>query len=151
MGNELAMFREWDEKRELDWELLKLPAHDSFRQYIIELNKQYLKKNALWELDHTYDGFKWVDCRSDNKCVFAYTRTGKKKTVFAVFNFSDKEATVMPELDGNFSLLLNTDWEQFGGNTPKSMKKTLVRTIPPFTGILYTYQKEDKQSGNLSK
>ena len=26
MGNELAMFREWDERREPDWELLELPC-----------------------------------------------------------------------------------------------------------------------------
>lgn len=78
MGNELAMFREWDEKREPDWDLLKMPAHDSFHRYIGELNRMYLKRKAVWELDHTYDGFKWVDCKCNNKCVFAYTRTGKK-------------------------------------------------------------------------
>ena len=30
MGNELGHFREWDEKRELDWNLLEYPMHDSF-------------------------------------------------------------------------------------------------------------------------
>ena len=141
MGNELAMFREWDEKREPDWELLKMPAHDSFHRYILELNKIYLKKASIWELDHAYDGFKWVDCKSDNKCVFAYTRTGKKNTVLAVFNFSDKEATIEPKLSGKVTMLLNTDWEMFGGRTAKSFKKSLVKTLPPFTGLLYTYPK----------
>ena len=61
MGNELAMFREWDERREPDWELLKIPAHDSFHRYIGELDRLYLKEKPLWALDHTYDGFKWVD------------------------------------------------------------------------------------------
>ncbi len=141
MGNELAMFREWNEKREPDWELLKMPAHDSFHRYILELNKIYLKKASIWELDHTYDGFKWVDCKSANKCVFAYTRTGKKNTVLAVFNFSDKEAKIEPELSGKVTMLLNTDWELFGGQTAKSALKTLVKTIPPFTGLLYSHQK----------
>ncbi len=139
MGNELAMFREWDEKREPDWKLLKMPAHDSFHQYILELNKIYLKKAAVWELDHTYDGFKWLDCKSDNKCVFAYTRTGKKNTVLAVFNFSDKESTIEPKLNGKVTMLLNTDWEMFGGRTDKSIKKSLVKTLPPFAGFLYSY------------
>ena len=142
MGNELAMFREWDEKREPDWELLKMPAHDSFHRYILELNKIYLKKASIWELDHTYDGFKWVECKSDNKCVFAYTRTGKKNTVLAVFNFSDKEATIEPKLSGKVTMLLNTDWEMFGGRTAKSFKKSLVNTIPPFTGLLYSYHEK---------
>lgn len=144
MGNELAMFREWDEKREPDWELLKMPAHDSFHQYILELNTLYLRRNALWELDYTYDGFKWVDCRSDNKCVFAYTRTGKRESVLVILNFSDKEATVAPELDGNVTILMNTDWEMFGGQTAKSIKKTICKTIPPFTGMLYSYKKIGK-------
>jgi len=69
MGNELAMFREWDEKREPDWDLLKLPAHDSFQRYIGELNCLYLNKKAIWALNHTYDGFKWTDCKSNNKCI----------------------------------------------------------------------------------
>ena len=137
MGNELAMFREWDEKREPDWDLLTLPSHDSFHYYIGELNRQYLKRQALWELDHTYDGFKWVDCHSDNPCVFAYTRTGKKKTMFAVFNFSDREATIAPELPGKLTMLLNTDWEEFGGKSRKIKKRTLPGSIPSFTGLLY--------------
>lgn len=109
MGNELAMFREWDEKRELDWDLLKVPAHSSFHSYIVELNSLYLKNTANWSLDHSYDGFKWVDCKSDNKCVFAYTRTDGKQTMLAIFNFSDKEASIAPEFDKNVTLLLNTD------------------------------------------
>ena len=35
MGNELAHFREWDEKRELDWDLLKYPFHDAFQTKIL--------------------------------------------------------------------------------------------------------------------
>ena len=33
MGNELGHFREWDEKKELDWGLMKYPFHDSFQKY----------------------------------------------------------------------------------------------------------------------
>lgn len=140
MGNKLAMFREWDEKRELDWELLKMPAHDSFHRYISELNSMYLKKSAIWELDHTYNGFKWVDCKCYNKCVFAYTRTGKKNSILVILNFSDKEVAIAPELKGKVTLLVNTDWELFGGKTIKSIKRTVPQTILPFTGFLFTYQ-----------
>lgn len=140
MGNELAMFREWDEKREPDWDILKMPAHDSFHCYIRVLNNMYLKKKATWTLDHTYDGFKWVDCKSNNKCVFGYTRTDGKQTLLMLLNFSDKEAAIEPKLDGSVTMLLNTDWEQFGGNTVKSLKRSLPQTIPAFTGILFTYR-----------
>ena len=135
MGNELAMFREWDESREPDWDILKKPEHNSFHKYILELNHVYLKNPALWELDHTYDGFKWVDCKTNNKCVFAYTRTDGNDTVLAVFNFSDREATISIDTAKKYRVLLHTNWEEYGGATPKALTP-LPDIIPPFTGIL---------------
>ena len=140
MGNELAMFREWDERREPDWDLLNMPAHDAFHRYITELNQIYLKKKALWKLDHTYDGFKWIDCKSENNCVFGYTRTDGKQMLLALFNFSDQDAAITPNLDGKVTLLLHTDWEPFGGRTPNSKKRTIATSIPAFSGILYSCQ-----------
>ena len=137
MGNELAMFREWDERREPDWELLKVPAHDSFHRYIGELNQLYLKKKGIWVLDHTYNGFKWVDCKSENKCVFGYTRTDGKQTLFVIFNFSDVKATIAPEVEGIATMILHTDWEAFGGNTRRSMKKSIEKQLPPYCGVFY--------------
>ena len=139
MGNEIAMFREWDEKREPDWDLLKMPAHDSFHRYMKELNRVYLEQNALWRLDHTYDGFKWIDCKSDNRCVFGYTRTDGAQRLLVLFNFSDKEAAIVPEMNENIITLLNTDWEIFGGKTPKLNIESLPKMLSPFTGMLYRY------------
>lgn len=135
MGNELAMFREWDESREPDWDILEKPEHSSFHKYILELNNVYLNNPALWELDHTYDGFKWVDCKTDNKCVFAYTRTDGNDTVLAVFNFSDREATISIDTAKKYRVLLHTNWEEYGGATPKALTP-LPDIIPPITGIL---------------
>lgn len=135
MGNELAMFREWDESREPDWDILEKPEHSSFHKYILELNNVYLNNPALWELDHTYDGFKWVDCKTDNKCVFAYTRTDGNDTVLAVFNFSDREATISIDTAKKYRVLLHTNWEEYGGATPKVLTP-LPNIVPPFTGIL---------------
>ena len=101
------------------------------------LNRLYLKKKSIWALDHTYDGFKWVDCKSENKCVFGYTRTDGKQTLLALFNFSDKKVTIAPELDGRATMLLHTDWEAFGGNTRRSVKRTMEKLLPPYCGILY--------------
>ena len=47
MGSEFAQLREWDEKREQDWDMLKYPLHDSFREYIRKLNHIYLENSAL--------------------------------------------------------------------------------------------------------
>ena len=136
MGNELAMFREWDETREPDWDLLKMPAHDSFHNYMAELNSIYARFPALWKLDSTYDGFKWVDSISDNKSVFSYIRTDGKQRLLIVLNFSDQEASINTGFVKGY-LLLNTDWDIYGGSQMKIHKRTIVDTIPPFSGIMY--------------
>ncbi len=47
MGNEIGQFREWDERREQDWDLGKYPIHDAFRRCMAELNRLYLSHAAL--------------------------------------------------------------------------------------------------------
>lgn len=136
MGNELAMFREWDETREPDWDLLKMPAHDSFHKYIIELNFLYVKSTALWKLDSTYDGFRRIESVSDNKCVFSYIRTDGKQQYMIVLNFSKQEATINTGFRKGY-LLLNTDWDVYGGSQIKSHKRTIAETIPPLSGFIY--------------
>ena len=79
----------------------------------------------------------WIDCKCNNKCVFGYTRTDRKQTLLAVFNFSDAEASIATELDGEVIMLLHTDWECFGGNTRRSMRKSIDKQLPPYCGILY--------------
>ncbi len=137
MGNEFAMFREWDETREADWDLLKMPAHDSFHLYIKELNSIYLKNKAIWALDHTYDGFKWVDCGCDNKCVFGYTRTDGKQTLLILLNFSDSEAAIAPQTNGKLTMLFNSDMERFGGKTAECEKTEPAASLPAFSAIIY--------------
>ena len=61
MGNEIGQFREWDEKREQDWNLLDFPIHEAFYHYMKELNHLYLDHPALWEKDFNRDGFTWLD------------------------------------------------------------------------------------------
>ena len=66
MGNEIGQFREWDEKREQDWDLLKYPNHDSFHQYMKALNKIYMKEPALSAWDDDPNGFAWILCGKEN-------------------------------------------------------------------------------------
>ena len=91
MGNELAHFREWDEKRQLDWELLSFPLHDGFHEFMKELNRIYLETPALWAGDYDRDGFAWADCHEEEKCVYAFLRTDGRQELLAIFNFSDRE------------------------------------------------------------
>ena len=145
MGNEIAQFREWDEKREQDWDILKYPKHDAFHRYIMELNQLYLNNPALYANDFAQDGFKWLDCHSDRDCVYSFIRKSDDQTLLAVFNFSDKTVDYILNADGITSLKIMIDSEasQFGGCSlkgiiPKISDGTVFFELPPFSGQLYT-------------
>jgi len=91
MGNEIGQLREWDEKREQDWDILQYPIHDAFHQFMKELNHFYMQHSALWEMDYEKKGFQWVDCHQEDKSIYAFLRSSEKENILAVFNFSDKE------------------------------------------------------------
>ena len=146
MGNEIAMFREWDEKREPDWELLKIPAHDAFLTYMTALNRLYEENSALWTYDHTYDGFKWLENIIDNKCIFGYTRTDGANTILVLLNFSDKTAAIKPKMKGSTAILLDTNWDIFGGDAPCVGPASLSSEISPYTGAVYLITNKIKEN-----
>ena len=88
MGNEIGHFREWDEKREQDWELLEYPAHREFHCFMKALNRFYLEHPAFWENDYDEDGFQWLECGTPDQCIYAFERRAHKERIVAVFNFS---------------------------------------------------------------
>ncbi len=129
MGNEIGQFREWDEKREQDWMLLGYPAHDSFHNYMMKLNEIYMSNDAFWKMDYEQDGFSWLDCHSESKCLYGIMRTGKESCVAALFNFSDqdrKEYTVKLPGKMKAEVLLYTDWEPYGGKTETGREKVKI-------------------------
>ena len=79
MGNEIAQFREWDEKREQDWGIIKYPEHDSFARYMKDLNFAYQNNPALYELDYEKDGF-YVETIIRKKRVFMFMREDVKNS-----------------------------------------------------------------------
>ncbi len=137
MGNEIGQFREWDEKREQDWNLREYPIHEAFYKYMKDLNNIYLKHTALSEWDYMDEGFKWLDCHQEWKCMYSILRTSSKEELVAIFNFSDREQEFYEEKISNANkakLLINSDWDCYGGGTKKSAK--IPDKLQPFSGIL---------------
>ncbi len=121
MGNEIGQLREWDEKRQQDWDMRKYPIHDSFYRFMCELNKLYLEYNALHD-DYSEDNFLWADCHSENEKVYAITRKSKSEELLAVFNFDgvSKKYTLPKEDTEVAELLINTDWERYSGRSKEN-------------------------------
>lgn len=145
MGNEIGQLREWDEKRQQDWELRQYPIHDGFYHYMHALNYTYLNHPALWAWDYKPEGFQWLDCHQEQKCIYALERRSEKECLAAIFNFSDqkqeKYTLTIPNASEVMPMLCS-DWERFGGHTPESDtlcvldQEQLTCSLPPFSGLL---------------
>lgn len=118
MGNEIGQLREWDEKREQDWDILKYPVHDAFHRYMMELNKLYLEHSALWEKDFDNDGFMWIDCHEEGRCIYAYERCSSTERLVIVCKFTNTpEENYYCHVEGasGLKLLLASDADCFDG------------------------------------
>jgi 1,4-alpha-glucan branching enzyme len=92
MGCEFAQFIEWDYKKELDWFLLDYESHNKFMTFMKDLNKYYLDHSELYELDTTYDGFKWVIPNDNTHNIICFNRFNKNGDYTTVLiNFSPVE------------------------------------------------------------
>ena len=119
MGNEFGQLREWDEKRQQDWDILKYPLHDSFYKYITELNHLYLDHPSLYEMDYDRNGFTWKEADMVKESIYAYFRQGKKETIFVILNLSDQERryTLSNMQNKKLELLIDTDDAAFSGSS----------------------------------
>ena len=119
MGNEIAMFREWDETKEPDYFLLGYPMHDAFSKYYAELMKIAKEEPSLYEKDYDPKGFRWL-CMNDQKHnVYGMERMSEEGATVTFFNFSDKPQVYhyTPEKDRNLVPLLHSDWQRWNGTT----------------------------------
>lgn len=119
MGNEFGQLREWDEKREQDWDMLTYPAHDSFRHYFRTLCKFYETAPALFEKEYDSQYFKWLPAHMGEGCVFAFERSSEEQKLVILMNAGDKAYEKLAvEYDGGGILreILNSDRPEFGGS-----------------------------------
>ena len=130
MGNEIAQFREWDEKRQQDWDILKFPKHKEFHRFMMELNEVYEKHSAFWEADYAQDGFRWIDCHQEEKCIYAFERKSKKERIVAVFHFGNtKEQEYVMKISGvkKLKLICSSDDSEMKKAHPEYQKDLPVK------------------------
>lgn len=146
MGNEIGQLREWDEKREQDWFILRYPNHDAFFHYMKNLDEVYDTHRSLWDGDYDPRKFLWLEVHGEEKCVYAYLRGGlvNRDAVVAanpedeklmwrspvadrtvsVFNFSDvpvKDYTLRLPAPMRLVPLLSSDSDIYGGSTTDAL------------------------------
>lgn len=133
MGNEIAQLREWDEKREQDWDMLAYETHRTHQHYFRDLNHFYKNTPQLYKDDFNPAGYKWLIVEDSLGVVYAFWRGVGKEKIFFIFNFSGQSHDYYAfSLDGAHIVqeLMNSDWEEYGGNTyrPSADTKTWTET-----------------------
>lgn len=146
MGNELGQLREWDEKREQDWDILKYPIHDAFHQFMMELNAFYLSHPALYEKDYQREGFCWIDCNLTNECIYSFCRLCKTQELVIIMNFSEQEREYFFAVQEgeNYQMVFSTDACCYGGSGKTTFcqlaKSTCVK-LSAFTAMILQMEK----------
>lgn len=120
MGQDFGQEQEWSEERELDWALLWEPLNRGMHDYVAELLKLYRKYPCMYEIDHNWNGFEWMNADDANRSTYSFMRksaTGQNNLLF-VLNMTPvarEEYRIGVNQKKKCKLLLNSDEERFGG------------------------------------
>ena len=154
MSTEYGPFIEWREYESLEWFLLDYPTHQMHQDYVKQLNRLYQNTPALWQDDHSWEGFHWLDADDSAQSILLFRRTGREKTkaVTVLLNFQPEvysDFRIGVPYPGQYQELLSSDATEFGGSgkgnpdilkaepVPCHGEKWSVRvTVPPIGVIL---------------
>ena len=153
MGTEIGQFNEWHYEYSLDWHLLDYPQHQKHQAFFRALNTFYLAHPEMWELDHSWDGFQWIEPNDNTANTLIYMRKDKKQhTLIVAVNFSpvDRKGYCFGvPWAGTYEVQLSSDDPAFGGQDRsqtgpiKSIKNpchgfdnSILVDLPPLSGVI---------------
>ena len=145
MGSEFGQFIEWNYEQSLDWLLLDYPMHKKLQEYCRALNHIYCKYPALYEVDKSWDGFKWLSVNEKSLSSIAFLRSarpGSDSYLICACNFIPNENrgfTIGLPHAGVLRELLSSDDTAFGGNGLHN-SKTIVSRKAEYEGLPYSAQ-----------
>ena len=154
LGNDIAMYREFDETRGLDWDLLRYPAHDSFNRYFRDLCQIYKSYKAFNAYDYDPLSFKWIDADNHSQSIYIYTRYDEDFCFIVVLNMKPISYTdfkIGVPFAGTYTELINSEKDIYSGCNmcnfkPIKSKKIKSHGLPnsitidlaPYAGIIFS-------------
>jgi 1,4-alpha-glucan branching enzyme len=129
MGGEFGQFDEWKDLEQLDWFLLdQYESHQQMQKYFKELLAFYHDQKALYELDHSPEGFEWIDADNSEQSIFSFIRKGKKPadTLVVLCNFkgdSYEQYKIGVPFLAEYEEVFNTDQVKYGGSGVTNSKE----------------------------
>ncbi len=140
MGQEFAQFIEWRYYEELEWKLLEFETHRQMQYFVKELNHFYRSEAALWQLDSSWEGFRWIMHDDAEQSVIAFRRIdslGNELIVICNFVPVAREFYRLGlPFHGIYKLVFSTAEERFGGNLDGTL--TIKSSAKPMHGLDYS-------------
>ncbi len=157
MGYEVGQFTEWNHDKEIEWFLINYEYHKKLNIYIKVLNEFYLNNSELWEIDYSWDGFKWISNDDYEQNIISFKRINKNKDeLVVVVNFSpvERKNYLIGASEGTYAEVFNSNDAEFGGTGSGNSSRILTSkgnlhgydsyislTVPPLSVI---FLKKDK-------
>ena len=144
MGGEFGQMLEWRYDDQLEWNVLEIDKHKRLHQYVKDLNHFYMGNKALWELDTSWDGFRWVNEADSENSVLSYIRRGRHAAdnVVVVANFTPVERPIYKigvPLAGEYEVVFHSSAVKYGGNK-RITKKVYKTKNMQFSDMIYTIE-----------
>ncbi|MGB0384848.1 MAG: 1,4-alpha-glucan branching protein GlgB [Ardenticatenaceae bacterium] len=153
-GQDIGQWREFSEDRSVDWYLQKDKPHQTLKSWLHDLLHLVRQEPALHEVDHSWDGFKWIDVNDWEQSIISYLRyaTDKKDFLVVIHNFTPvvrHNYHIGVPTGGTYRELLNSDatiyWGSGTGNYGQvqatnqpwmGFSHSLHLTLPPLATLI---------------
>jgi len=121
MGGELAQPWEWNHDASLPWDLLQYDEHRGVQELVRSMNRLYAGEPALYERDHSPEGFRWIDASDVDNNILSFLRYSAdgERAVACIASLSPVPRhayRIGLPFGGRWEEMLNTDAAEFGGS-----------------------------------
>ncbi|WP_336366494.1 1,4-alpha-glucan branching protein GlgB [Marinobacter sp. C2H3] len=133
MGGEFGQWREWSERRELDWHLLADSDHAGFQRLVQDLNRVYAAHPALYLDGCCPETFRWIDCHDSPQSVISFLRQSDEARLVVVFNFTPvprRGYRIGLPAGGVWRECLNSDSAYYGGSNLGNAYRLEAEDVP---------------------
>lgn len=162
MGGEFAQAHEWQHDYSLDWHENHHPLNNGVQKLLRDLNALY-KNPAMYELNFSPDGFRWIDCCDADNSVLSWIRKGESagEELLFVANFTPlprHNYRVGVPVPGFYEEALNSDDLKYGGSdvlnrgeleafpvAVNGFSHSLSVTVPPLGVMVLRFLRENTE------
>lgn len=161
IGNDIAMFREFNESASADWNILQYPMHDSFNRYFRDLCQIYMTYKAFHAYDYEGFSFKWIDADNYEQSIYSYIRYDEDYCFLIVLNMKDvayNNYRIGVPLSGTYTEIMNSEKDIYSGCNmcnykPIKSEKIMSHSLPnsieidiaPYAAIMFSMRIEKER------